>query len=317
MNWIENGLVKVEEHNFTKFPYFSNNCGVTEDNELPRNIRVSTTLSENHSSEFFVKNEIDNTPLLLAGEDKSNTKIQLNVIKPLPSTVIKDVLAKIESHSVHSSSSAIKDVVIKIEEPRKSIFQIQDSDEKDTQKGKASKDTDNNAHPSASISYQQACNICNKVFFSKRALQAHLKVHSGEKRFTCDVCKKSFTAKRSLKNHQNTVHAGLKPHSCRICKESFGHQKSLYDHMERGHVKCKYCSKNLAPRLLFQHFEKLHSDQLPFECNICDKKFCKNKSLQNHKYQAHSRQPLQLNCVICSKVCYSQYRLKTHMENYH
>ncbi|XP_041971708.1 zinc finger protein 271-like [Aricia agestis] len=49
-------------------------------------------------------------------------------------------------------------------------------------------------------------NICGKKFATKGDLDKHIRCHTGERPFQCDECKKSFTQRGSLKAHKISVH---------------------------------------------------------------------------------------------------------------
>lgn len=53
--------------------------------------------------------------------------------------------------------------------------------------------------------HNKQCNICNKMFSYIKALEAHMKIHTGQKPYVCNICQKSFSAKGDLKKHQKMV----------------------------------------------------------------------------------------------------------------
>ena len=61
------------------------------------------------------------------------------------------------------------------------------------------------------------CDICNRVFPREKSLQAHKRIHTGEKPYCCDYpsCGKAFTQSGQLKTHQR-LHTGEKPFICTI-----------------------------------------------------------------------------------------------------
>ena len=61
------------------------------------------------------------------------------------------------------------------------------------------------------------CDICNRVFPREKSLQAHKRIHTGEKPYLCDypTCGKAFTQSGQLKTHQR-LHTGEKPFICTV-----------------------------------------------------------------------------------------------------
>lgn len=91
---------------------------------------------------------------------------------------------------------------------------------------------------------------CDKKFFMRKLLKAHINVHRGQKDFACSYCEKSYFFQSHLKRHVISSHMKLKI-DCEVlsCQSSFARKETYRNHVLSHH-------NNLGPealeRLLFK-----------------------------------------------------------------
>ncbi|KAG5286531.1 hypothetical protein AALO_G00015880 [Alosa alosa] len=81
------------------------------------------------------------------------------------------------------------------------------------------------------ISKKYVCRFCGKAFAGQSNLEAHQRVHTGEKPFRCTTCGKLFSEAGNLKKHQR-VHTGEKPYTCGRCGKHFAWICNLRTHQQ-------------------------------------------------------------------------------------
>ena len=106
------------------------------------------------------------------------------------------------------------------------------------------------------------CNVCLKLFSTKRELKRHYRTHTGEKPFACQICDKKFAQKETLTRHQVT-HRDDRPFKCTICPEGkcFKTKDGLRNHMlfhYEPKFSCIYCHHKSYTRCNLKAHEKTH-----------------------------------------------------------
>jgi len=111
----------------------------------------------------------------------------------------------------------------------------------------------------------------------------------------------------------------VQTHSCpgRDCNKRFSNLTSLKRHQKDEHVlefRCSWdgssCSKAFMTESELKNHEKIHSGELPFQCNLCDLRFLKLKSLKAHKKVHLGIKPHV--CEICEKAFIRKDQLQVH-----
>ncbi|XP_060902934.1 mucin-2 isoform X2 [Labrus mixtus] len=109
------------------------------------------------------------------------------------------------------------------------------------------------------------CQVCNKGFFSKRDVEAHIRIHTGEKPFHCNLCEKKFARRTELNMHLRW-HNGEKRHWCPYCGKGFLDLNNLkrhkYTHTGEKPHSCPHCPKNFSQSgHLKKHVKNVHKIQ--------------------------------------------------------
>jgi len=111
----------------------------------------------------------------------------------------------------------------------------------------------------------------------------------------------------------------VQTHSCpgRECNKRFSNLTALKRHQKDEHLlefRCSWdgssCSKAFLTESELKNHEKIHSGELPFQCNLCEHRFLKIKSLNSHKKVHLGIKPHV--CDICEKAFIRKDQLQVH-----
>lgn len=156
------------------------------------------------------------------------------------------------------------------------------------------------------------CFYCRKQYFRKHKLEIHVRTHTGERPFKCLLCPKSFTTADGLRSHIR-IHTGERPFKCHWCPKTYTLSSSLTNHL-RTHINQTFLKLSLddksksnknSQQQTYNHilqkslenrcdiagnYELQSSNQEPFVCNLCSKKFKQVSNLYSHYQTVHNRQ---------------------------
>ena len=133
------------------------------------------------------------------------------------------------------------------------------------------------------------CPDCQEQFVTRRALWNHKiqKHNPGNLGLPCDLCDRRFVSKTALEEHINT-HTGIRSFVCFACSKGFLHRGSLDRHMKRcvdaEDYTCSRCSKSFSSAtVLKDHIEGVHDNIAKWACKHCGKKFTWRHSRIRHE----------------------------------
>lgn len=183
------------------------------------------------------------------------------------------------------------------------------------------------------------CTKCEKSFYKKSHLTAHMKTH--EEKLprildekppqACEKCglvgcscnfplnippkvlsgKKRYKRKRYKKSISTLPRFGFrkKPYTCEECDRRFSFQSELLVH-QRRHTgerpfKCTECDKSYTMSAQLTEHLRVHTGERPFECHVCGNMFMYYSTLRNHLVIHSEEKPYR--CTECGN-SYSRRR---------
>jgi len=161
------------------------------------------------------------------------------------------------------------------------------------------------------------CNICGKAVRNMHYHRLNCN-RDNVNRIVCELCEKPFSCKTALELHVNGVHANIKE-VCPVCGKEVrfvnSHMRFAHSEEKLNKFACNIpgCDKTfITKQNVAKHIERVH-DGKKDQCTIC-KEWLKN--LPSHMYQVH-KQGKEHVCDDCGKVFYRSYDLKLHIQRVH
>nr|XP_029728375.1 zinc finger protein 470-like [Aedes albopictus] len=166
------------------------------------------------------------------------------------------------------------------------------------------------------------CCGCSAEFTSVDSLKQHSQMHhelyrrqtDSDNPFECQVCFKLFPSQIRLEQHRLVPYSLT--HKCALCGKLFRSLSILTKHMvSHGQseaksvlrppptaesVQCEECGKLLqSEHKLTAHMKSAHSQEKPFNCSLCSRRFKWKHMLQNH-LRVHTKEK-PYTCAYCPR----------------
>ncbi|XP_019699475.1 zinc finger protein 585A-like [Harpegnathos saltator] len=148
------------------------------------------------------------------------------------------------------------------------------------------------------------CDLCGRMFSTRRNAEDHRRIHTGERPYVCNVCGKTFKQKASLFVH-NRTHSDVFPYKCSYCEQTFRTRPPLMVHItkhtgEKPYA-CDVCGRCFRIKYELKRHRLIHSDEKPWRCTDCDLSFRQKRYLINHKRLNHKPITIQSRCLTDAK----------------
>ncbi|KAL2084645.1 hypothetical protein ACEWY4_020163 [Coilia grayii] len=119
------------------------------------------------------------------------------------------------------------------------------------------------------------CDLCDRSFSERWALNNHMKLHTGDKPFKCawPSCHYAFLTLSAMKDHYRT-HTGEKSFLCDLCGFAGGTRHALTKH-RRQHTgerpfRCQLCNFASTTQSHLTRHKRVHTGEKPYRCPWCD-----------------------------------------------
>ncbi|KAF7659433.1 hypothetical protein LDENG_00297940 [Lucifuga dentata] len=167
------------------------------------------------------------------------------------------------------------------------------------------------------------CELCDRSFSEKWALNNHMKLHSGEKPYKCawPSCHYAFLNLSAMKDHYRT-HTGEKSYLCDLCGFAGGTRHALTKH-RRQHTgerpfKCKLCSFASTTQSHLSRHKRVHTGEKPYRCPWCDYRSNCAENIRKHILHTGKHEGVKMyNCPKCSYATNAPMDFRNHLKEYH
>ena len=173
--------------------------------------------------------------------------------------------------------------------------------------------------------YMYACQICNKAFPRKNALDRHVFIHSELKNFACELCSLAFKSNNNLRHHC-AVHHENRHYKCKYCYRRFRSSDGRKFHYLKEHndqieslgfklYPCTYCDHVSATYQLSVQHLSIHVDNKVLVCSICQRRYATVADLNKHRRKSYFNKKKLYRCNICDFSFLFKHKLEMHLSS--
>ncbi|KAM4705002.1 zinc finger protein 407 [Rhinophrynus dorsalis] len=167
------------------------------------------------------------------------------------------------------------------------------------------------------------CNLCDRSFRERWALNNHMKLHTGEKPFKCNwpTCHYSFLTASAMKDHYRT-HTGEKSFLCDLCGFAGGTRHALTKH-RRQHTgekpfKCDECNFASTTQSHLTRHKRIHTGEKPYMCPWCDYRSNCAENVRKHILHTGKHEGVKMyNCPKCEYATNVPVEFRNHLKEQH
>ncbi|XP_064459626.1 zinc finger protein 43-like [Ornithodoros turicata] len=187
-----------------------------------------------------------------------------------------------------------------------------------------------------------SCPDCGYLYESRSYLEHHMQSHSAVESFACNLCSRTFKVSRGLTIHMSQSHPETRkwhtltvlrslnyPHPCDQCLMKFKTTAELKAHKLIRHLgvrpppphtmkrySCSHCPRMFAFNCELTHHMRIHTGEMPYTCEHCQKKFRYAHSLRKHNVVVHTKD-FKFFCPLCNKGYVDNAKVRQHLKSAH
>ncbi|XP_056618724.1 zinc finger protein 407 [Triplophysa dalaica] len=167
------------------------------------------------------------------------------------------------------------------------------------------------------------CEMCERSFSEKWALNNHMKLHMGNKPFKCSwpSCHYAFLTLSAMKDHLRT-HTGEKSFLCDLCGFAGGTRHALTKH-RRQHTgerpfKCQLCNFASTTQSHLTRHKRVHTGEKPYRCPWCNYRSNCAENIRKHILHTGKHEGVMMyNCPLCSYGTNAPMDFRNHLKETH